>query len=62
MYLVMEANFLKYKFKNEVLEWLKIITLSIFMGLIVTMFIVPTVVSGESMYPTLKSNDYLIIN
>ena len=53
---------MKYKFKNEVLEWLKVITLSMLMGFIVTMFIVPTVVSGESMYPTLKSNDYLIIN
>lgn len=50
------------KLKNEFIDWLKTLTLALFMGLIITLFIVPTVVSGESMYPTLQSKDYLIIN
>lgn len=53
---------MKNKLKNECVEWAKTITLALFMGLIITLFIVPTVVSGESMYPTLQSKDYLIIN
>lgn len=58
----MEVESLKNKLKNECVEWAKTITLALFMGLIITLFIVPTVVSGESMYPTLQSKDYLIIN
>ncbi len=53
---------LKDKIINKTIEWIKVITLAICMGLIVTYFVVPTVVSGESMYPTLNTEDYLIIN
>lgn len=53
---------MKNKLKNECIEWMKTLTLALFMGLIITFFIVPTVVSGESMYPTLQPKDYLIIN
>ena len=53
---------MKEKVIQETIEWAKVITLAICMGLIVTYFIVPTVVSGESMYPTLNTKDYLIIN
>ncbi|MGL5756045.1 MAG: signal peptidase I [Paraclostridium sp.] len=48
--------------KNKVFEWVKVIILAAFMGGIVTYFAVPTVVSGESMYPTINTEDYLIIN
>jgi signal peptidase I len=58
----MEVRILKDKFINKTIEWIKVITLAIFMGFIVTYFVVPTVVSGESMYPTLNTEDYLIIN
>lgn len=53
---------MKEKVIEKTIEWAKVITLAICMGLIVTYFIVPTVVSGESMYPTLNTKDYLIIN
>lgn len=53
---------MKNKFKNGCIEWMKTLTLALFMGLIITLFVVPTVVSGESMYPTLQPKDYLIIN
>ncbi|GAA0704203.1 signal peptidase I [Paraclostridium ghonii] len=53
---------MKEKVIEKTIEWVKIITLAICMGLIVTYFVVPTVVSGESMYPTLNTKDYLIIN
>lgn len=48
--------------KDKIFEWGKVIILATFMGAIVTYFIVPTVVSGESMYPTINTEDYLIIN
>ena len=53
---------MKEKVIEKTIEWAKVITLAICMGIIVTYFIVPTVVSGESMYPTLNTKDYLIIN
>lgn len=53
---------MKNKLKDRIIDWLKSLTLAMFMGLVITLIIVPTVVSGESMYPTLKSKDYLIIN
>ena len=33
-----------------------------FFAFIITRFIKPTLVNGESMYPTLKSHDYLVAN
>ena len=44
------------------LELIKISIIEIFFTFIITRFIKPTLVNGESMYPTLKSHDYLVAN
>ena len=46
--------------KEEIVEWIKIIITALFFAFIITRFIKPTLVNGESMYPTLKSHDYLV--
>lgn len=48
--------------KEEIVEWIKIIITALFFAFIITRFIKPTLVNGESMYPTLKSHDYLVAN
>lgn len=48
--------------KKEIFEWIKTIVISIVIALIITTFIRPTLVKGQSMYPTLDEYDYLIIN
>ena len=50
------------KIKNEIIEWIKIIATAIVLSLIITQFVKPTLVKGSSMYPTLKEDDYLIVN
>lgn len=50
------------KFKTELFEWAKIILTALIFAFVITQFIRPTLVRGESMYPTLEENDYLIIN
>ena len=50
------------KFKKEIIEWGKVIVTALVFAFIITQFIRPTLVRGESMYPTLVENDYLIIN
>ncbi len=50
------------KIKKEAIEWMKIIATALVFAFIITQFIRPTLVRGESMYPTLKENNYLIIN
>lgn len=50
------------KFKKEIIEWGKVIITALVFAFIITQFIRPTLVRGESMYPTLVENDYLIIN
>ncbi|MGL5693640.1 MAG: signal peptidase I [Peptostreptococcaceae bacterium] len=50
------------KVKNVIVEWCKIVLIAIAIAFIITQFIRPTLVRGESMYPTLEENDYLIIN
>lgn len=50
------------KFRKEAIEWIKIIATALVFAFIITQFIRPTLVRGESMYPTLEENDYLIIN
>ena len=50
------------KFKKEAIEWVKIIATALVFAFIITQFVRPTLVRGESMYPTLEENDYLIIN
>ena len=48
--------------KKEAFEWLKTIILSIAIASLITVFIRPTIVKGESMLPTLQPNNYLIID
>lgn len=48
--------------KNSILEWIKTIIISIFIALLITTFIKPTLVKGYSMYPTISQYDYLFIN
>lgn len=50
------------KIKKEAIEWMKIIATALVFAFIITQFVRPTLVRGESMYPTLEENDYLIIN
>ncbi len=44
------------------MEWVKTIVVSVVIALIITTFIRPTLVKGQSMYPTLEPYNYLIIN
>ncbi len=48
--------------KKELLEWGKVIVISVIAALIITTFVKPTLVEGESMYPTIGEHDYLIVN
>ena len=48
--------------KNSIIEWVKDFGLAIVLAFVITLFIKPTLVSGDSMLPTLHENDYLIIN
>lgn len=50
------------KVKKEIFEWVKVFTLAIAFAFIITQFIKPTLVRGDSMYSTLEEGDYLIIN
>lgn len=50
------------KIKVELIEWFKIIATALIFAFIITQFARPTLVRGQSMYPTLEENDYLIIN
>lgn len=48
--------------KDEIVEWIKTIILSLVIALIITTFVKPTIVKNYSMSPTLEENDFLIIN
>ena len=48
--------------KNSIIEWVKVFGLASVLAFVITLFIKPTLVSGDSMLPTLHENDYLIIN
>jgi len=48
--------------KNEIMEWIKTIVLSVVIALVITTFIKPTIVRQHSMSPTLEEYDFLIIN
>ena len=50
------------KIKKEIISWAKTILFSVVIAYMVIQLIVPTIVSGESMYPTLNDRDYLIID
>ena len=48
--------------KSTIIEWVKVFGLAIILAFVITLFIKPTLVRGDSMVPTLHENDYLIIN
>ena len=48
--------------KSSIIEWVKVFGLAIILAFVITLFIKPTLVRGDSMVPTLHENDYLIIN
>lgn len=50
------------KVKKEIFEWIKVFALAVVFAFIITQFIKPTLVRGDSMYSTLEEGDYLIIN
>ena len=50
------------KMINTLVEWISVILTAIVIAFIITQFIRPTLVRGESMYPTLNDRDYLILN
>lgn len=45
---------------SEIWEWLKTIALSVALALLINLFVQPTIVKGESMYPTLENKDLVI--
>ncbi|WP_443082215.1 signal peptidase I [Terrisporobacter sp.] len=44
------------------MDWIKTICASLIIAISITAVIQPTIVSGQSMYPTLENKDYLIVN
>ena len=50
------------KLKKEIIDWVKTIAISLVLAFLIVQVIKPTIVSGESMYPTLNNKDYLILN
>ncbi|MFF2531469.1 signal peptidase I [Brevibacillus sp. NPDC058079] len=47
---------------KEFVSWIKVLIIAALIGSGVSFVIKPTLVSGESMFPTLNSQDYLILN
>ncbi|MDO4719335.1 MAG: signal peptidase I [Peptostreptococcaceae bacterium] len=47
--------------KSEWMEWMKTIAAAVVLSLLITAFIRPTLVDGQSMYPTLDHHDYLMM-
>ena len=50
------------KLKKEIIDWVKTIGISLVLAFLIVQVVKPTIVSGESMYPTLNNKDYLILN
>ena len=48
--------------KNTIKEWIKTIIIAIIIATLISIIIQPVLVDGNSMFPTLKDNDYLLIN
>lgn len=48
--------------KSEITDWIKTIVFAFALAFVITIFVAPTIVRGQSMYPTLDNNNYLIIN
>lgn len=53
---------MKPETKKEIMEWLKTIIFAVALAFLINVFIAPTIVRGESMFPTLQNSNYLIIN
>lgn len=53
---------MKDSIKREIIDWTKTIVISLVLAFLIVQVIKPTIVSGESMYPTLNDRDYLILN
>ncbi len=49
------------KIKTEIIEWAKALISSIVIVGLIMFFVRPTLVKGDSMYPTIKEYNYLII-
>jgi signal peptidase I len=49
-------------FLQELKEWVKVVAVSFAVAFVITSFVKPTVVIGNSMVPTLHDKDYLIVN
>lgn len=47
--------------KSEWMEWIKTIAAAVILSLLITAFVRPTLVDGQSMYPTLNNYDYLMM-
>ena len=50
------------KLKNEIIQWIKSICISGAIAIGINLVVQPTIVSGQSMYPTLENKDYLMVN
>lgn len=50
------------KFKDEIIDWIKTICISGTIAMGINLVVQPTMVSGQSMHPTLENDDYLFIN
>ncbi|WP_455539578.1 signal peptidase I [Terrisporobacter sp.] len=50
------------KVKKEVFDWVKVFALAIVFAFVITQFVKPTLVNGDSMYPTLQDGNYLLID
>ncbi|MDR0880615.1 MAG: signal peptidase I [Clostridioides sp.] len=48
--------------KSEIFEWAKVIVTALVLAFIITRFVIPSRVQGESMFPTLVEKDYLVVN
>lgn len=52
----------KNSIMSSIIEWIKVFAFAIVLAFVITLFIKPTLVRGDSMVPTLHENDYLILN
>lgn len=48
--------------KKELKEWIKVFGFAIVLAFLIQIFVSPTIVRGQSMFPTLDNNNYLLID
>ena len=53
---------MKDSVRKEIIDWVKTIVISLVLAFLIVQVVKPTIVSGQSMYPTLNDKDYLILN